>query len=835
MAVTGLLLAERLPNEEALALAPTVGWLMLTLAVIATALFIVYREGWRRLWLRMEDPRSLGLFRIAFGICTLCNVNGLWELFEYLFTDEGLFMTDVARAVYAKDQFRGFGNGLAGDPYGFFDAAAFFEWLKGPQYSLLFFDSSPRFFWMHTTAFEISMVMFIVGYKTRWIKWVAWFLFHSTIQRNHVYWEGTENVYRTFFFYVCLSRCDRAFSVDNWLRCRKLRKAGKLSERGGPGGGAGFEGSEDEPAREAVYRLIPAWPRILVVLQCAALYCYTGVVKNGGVWWRGDAFYYAFNLDHFHRIPPQGMASWLGTSLFRVNSHVAHFWESLFPVLVFGMLVRFARQGDWPKPSQAQRKLAGALWVLFGLGVLALCVLLYPTHFTQPKKGPFTWVDDTKMQLIFSALWLSGMVLVWRVRKRLLYRPYRFTLRGKERTIDLEWFLKWIVGRRVWIAVGSIFHLHLIVLMNIGWFSAGCLAGFICFLNGTEIAVFLGVVGRALARIGPLKAYIPESVRKGEPPLPPESSDLPHHRHDAAKLPLGVLVIAAVIALVGVFLTYKEVLAYGWVLVGLAVFLLGAAWRSRGSDAAKERVEGMTRPWAYGPLGRTVVTCLTLYHVVGVAGWLLPDKDSFSWRGEVHKPFKWWLRTTQTTQGWKMFAPNPPRSNMFLRVIVTDVDGTDYDMNTDVYHPANRPIPWIWYTRQRKINRRIAGSEGGRGEWYQKWHARWFCKQWALSHGGELPREVRLYKITYKIPSPEEVWRDGPYDPVERLENTSKEEQIHRTHCRTDYEAQPLDEIRARHGLPPSEDRILRWSRLKDRQKKWEQFKEARARAEEAE
>ena len=93
------MLAETVPNEEALALAPTVGWLMLLCAAFAAVIFVSYREGWRRLWLRMDDPRSLGAFRIVFGICAVCNVNGLWELFEYLFTDEGLFVTDVARGV----------------------------------------------------------------------------------------------------------------------------------------------------------------------------------------------------------------------------------------------------------------------------------------------------------------------------------------------------------------------------------------------------------------------------------------------------------------------------------------------------------------------------------------------------------------------------------------------------------------------------------------------------------------------------------------------------------------------------------------------------------------
>jgi hypothetical protein len=188
------MLAETVPNEEALALAPTVGWLMLVCAAFAAVIFVSYREGWRRLWLRMDDPRSIGAFRIVFGICALCNVNGLWELFEYLFTDEGLFVTDVAREVMAREQFEGFGNGLGDDPIGFFGWAGFWQWLKGPKYSLLFFDSTPTFFWIHLWAFELAMAMFIVGLWTRYTKWIAWFLFHSITLRNTVYWEHRERL-----------------------------------------------------------------------------------------------------------------------------------------------------------------------------------------------------------------------------------------------------------------------------------------------------------------------------------------------------------------------------------------------------------------------------------------------------------------------------------------------------------------------------------------------------------------------------------------------------------------------------------------------------------------
>jgi hypothetical protein len=142
------------------------------------------------------------------------------------------------------------------------------------------------------------------------------------------------------------------------------------------------------------------------------------------------------------------------------------------------------------------------------------------------------------------------------------------------------------------------------------------------------------------------------------------------------------------------------------------------------------------------------------------------------------------MRITQTNQGWKMFAPNPPRSNLMMRVLVTDVDGEVYDLNTDVYHPANRPIPWIFYSRIRKINRRIVGAEGGKGQWYQKWHGRYICRDWALHHGGEPAQAGRPRQGLVPIPTPEEVAKNGPYVPEERMKRTHAIRHVHTTQVR---------------------------------------------------
>jgi hypothetical protein len=839
------MLAETVPNEEALALAPTVGWLMFVCAVFTAIIFVSYREGWRRLWLRMDDPRAMGAFRIVFGLCALCNVNGLWELFGYLFTDEGLFVTDVAREVFAREQFEGYGNGLGDDPVGFFGWAGFWQWLKGPKYSLLFFDSTPAFFWAHLWAFELAMALFIVGYQTRYTKWIAWLLFHSITLRNTVYWEGTENVYRCFFFYVCISRCGHAYSVDNWLRCRRLRAAGRLSEPGLAGEGAGAAPSDTHPhGLEAIYRLIPAWPRILVILQCVGLYCYTGVVKNGRTWWNGDAFYYAFNLDHFYRIPPQWLSSVLGTNLFRINTHVVHAWESLFPLAVVGLVVRWVLHEDMPRLSRRARVVANLAWVGLGLASLAVVIAAYPVHFVQPKGS---WWTLQRVQGVFAGGWVLLWSLIalgwWKLR----YRPFRPTLRGCTYTLDLDWFCRWFLGRRVWVTVGLIFHLHLIMLMNIGWFQAGAMSGFICYLNGAELAAILIIIRRALAR---RLRFLPESWRSTADPLPGEDPTLPHHHRDAARLPLSAIALATLVAAVGVPLQVYDKLAYGWTLVGIAAFLAVVAWRQArtnggrslpvvprfgpirrhdADDPTTDEPSGALRmPWAYGPLGRFLIGSLTLYHVVGVACWLLPDKDCFSWRTGTHEPFRKWLEMTHTTQGWKMFAPNPPRANAFLRVVVHTKAGEVIDMNTDVYHESQRPIPWIWYTRQRKINRRIGGGEGGGGSWYQKWHARWFCRQWTLEHDGEVLERVVLSKVTYGIPAPEQVAENGPYDPMERLERLGKDEVLLTVSCEEEVEAQPPNVVRARYGLAPAAN-VRRWSMLRNKERRWEERREREA------
>lgn len=94
-----LALAGDIPNEHAVAISPTLGWLLLGCAICIALVFILTAQRWRRWWLTMEDPRGIAVFRIVFTFFVIANINGMWEYFEFLYTDEGIFTADVARQV----------------------------------------------------------------------------------------------------------------------------------------------------------------------------------------------------------------------------------------------------------------------------------------------------------------------------------------------------------------------------------------------------------------------------------------------------------------------------------------------------------------------------------------------------------------------------------------------------------------------------------------------------------------------------------------------------------------------------------------------------------------
>lgn len=207
------------------------------------------------------------------------------------------------------------------------------------------------------------------------------------------------------------------------------------------------------------------------------------------------------------------------------------------------------------------------------------------------------------------------------------------------------------------------------------------------------------------------------------------------------------------------------------------------------------------RRWAYPLWGMVIVTAFILYHATVLFVHNLPNKGiakgSHAWF-DKHFDMGAYLRATGNTQSWAMFAPNPHRSNIFMKVEVVDAKGELWDLKHDIY--GKRTYPYLWYSRMGKVNRRIVDQKG-----YRRHYAAWVCRMWELEHD-ELPEEVRFTKLWTKIPTPEQLWKATKgrpwlgYDPME-LHLSQREEDSVR--CSSTRHAQLPNAVRARHGMEP--------------------------------
>jgi hypothetical protein len=159
-----------------------------------------------------------------------------------------------------------------------------------------------------------------------------------------------------------------------------------------------------------------------------------------------------------------------------------------------------------------------------------------------------------------------------------------------------------------------------------------------------------------------------------------------------------------------------------------------------------------------------------------------------------------YMAITGNLTRWEMFAPDPPRANPFVRVVVEDATGQREDLHFDVY--GRRQYPYLFFDRLAKINAWVVRKPEMRTV-----YAAWACREWERTHGGEPARRVRLENFHTDIPAPDVAQAMGGYHPM-LLE-------VHETgsdtfDCATLPHGQLSPVVRARHGLPPAPEGTFR-------------------------
>ncbi|MGB1276808.1 MAG: hypothetical protein ACPG77_13765, partial [Nannocystaceae bacterium] len=224
--LTGILLAAK-PGDYAKAPAELItqaGWLSLLIVVLVFLWVWTRTQSVRRSLLALEDPRMFALMRIGFGLMT---IQVFWNLHPYwrmLWSDEGLFTLAETRQRYGRTALSGWSPTT-----GFFDSWAILRFFTS-KYSAFYFWASPEFIAGYLYATFAVLLLFAAGVWSRFTGILGYLMMSSIYNHNALYLEGTDTVYRVFWFLLLFCKTGHAWSFDNWWRCRRLRKKGLLDD-----------------------------------------------------------------------------------------------------------------------------------------------------------------------------------------------------------------------------------------------------------------------------------------------------------------------------------------------------------------------------------------------------------------------------------------------------------------------------------------------------------------------------------------------------------------------------------------------------------------------------
>jgi hypothetical protein len=207
-------------------------------------------------------------------------------------------------------------------------------------------------------------VAFLVGWQTRLMNVLLYFLTMAFLCRNPTLENGSDDTLMVALFLMMFAQSGRVFSVDSWLRQRR-------------------NGTISPPKPEYT----PAWPVRLLQIQLCMIYLSTGLAKlvQGDpffetTWWDGTSIHYTMNYITMGRrsYAELPLPLWITGPA----TYLSVGWEVLFTPLVLFRRTRWL-----------------ALWfgVLFHLGIWLTIEVGWFSFYTLALYGvwiPGEWWDQ---------------------------------------------------------------------------------------------------------------------------------------------------------------------------------------------------------------------------------------------------------------------------------------------------------------------------------------------------------------------------------------------------------------------------------------------------------
>ncbi len=211
------------------------------------------------------DPRTLGLFRVAFGVWLLVDLYRRIPDFSFFYSNEGMLPNH----------------------------ASLYRPMSGWIFSLFHAASTPQEAAVMFALTGVVYFFYLIGYKTKWMQVLVLLLLTSMHSRNVMLENGGDVVGNLQALWTVFLPLGARFSVDAMLaslRARKETSPADLNDRRSP-----------LPETRPIVSLAFA----AAVLNLFAIYYFNTVHKDGWIWRQGLTVHYVLNADRL--VQPLGV------------------------------------------------------------------------------------------------------------------------------------------------------------------------------------------------------------------------------------------------------------------------------------------------------------------------------------------------------------------------------------------------------------------------------------------------------------------------------------------------------------------------------------------------
>lgn len=283
-------------------------------------------RAWDLFWYHPRAPHTLAVIRIATGLM-IAYMHGIWlSQVSYFFGPTAWVDGATNRALHAGD----------------------YCW------SYLAYTSNVTLISGHEIVAIVAGLAMAVGYKSRIVTPIAWFLTLMVCHRQTGALFGLDQIVMMLSMYLMFSRCGDAYSVDQTLAQRQSR-------------------SPIAPSPSVSNNIATR----LMQLHLCIIYLFGGISKmRGDFWWEGSAMWWSIANYEYQSLD----VVWLGRSpmLIALATHVTLFWETFYCALVWPR---------WTRPIVLLLAVLvhGGIAIFLGMPTFGIMMIVANMAFIEPE------------------------------------------------------------------------------------------------------------------------------------------------------------------------------------------------------------------------------------------------------------------------------------------------------------------------------------------------------------------------------------------------------------------------------------------------------------------